>query len=238
MAKTNKIQLSAEKREGAGKGVARALRRNKRVPAVIYGDHKEPITIHIESRDITREYYNGGFFNNLTEIKLDGDTHLVLARDVQVNPISDHIIHADFLRVTPKTRIDVAIPVEYVNEDKAPGLVEGGVLNVIRYDVELNCRATSIPDKVIVDLSGLEIGDAVKVSSVELPEGTQPTISDRDFTMASIAAPRVLVEEEPEAEGELEEGELPEGEEGAEGEAAAEGEGTEGEASEGESKDE
>lgn len=229
MAKTDRIQLTAEKREGAGKGVARALRREKRVPAVIYGDNKEPLTIHLPAREITKEYYKGGFFNNLTDITLDGETYLVLARDVQVNPISEHLIHADFLRVTPKTRISVAIPVEFVNEEKSPGLQEGGVLNVIRYEIELNCRATEIPDHVEVDLTGLDIGDTLKISSVELPEGTKPTITDRDFTIASIAAPRALVEEEPEEE-ELEEGESAEGEEGAasEGDAAEAGEGDEG----------
>lgn len=223
MPKTKHIQLSAEKREGAGKGVARALRREKRVPAVIYGDKKDPVTIHIESRDITREYFKGGFFNNLAEIDLDGDKHLVLARDVQINPISDHIIHADFLRVTPKTRIDVAVPVEIVNEDKAPGLEEGGVLNINRYEIELNCRATHIPEKIEIDVAGLEIGDTIKISDIELPEGTTPTISDRDFTIAGVATPRALVEEEPE-EG------LEEGEEGE----AAEGQEAEGEAEEGE----
>ena len=149
---------------------------------------------------------------------VDGDTYLVLARDVQMNPITDQVLHADFLRVTPKTKINVAVPVEYVNEAGSPGLKEGGVLNIIRFDVELTCRATSIPDKIEVDLEGLEIGDSLKISSVTLPEGTSPAITDRDFNLATIAAPRVLVEEEPTEED-------AEGEEGAEG--AAEGEGAE-----------
>ena len=232
MAKAQKyIQLTAEKREGTGKGVARALRREKRVPAVIYGDHKEPVSIHLESRVLSKEYYKGILFNNLTEIETDGEKHLVLARDVQVNPISDHLVHADFLRVTPRTKIDVAIPVEYINEEASPGLEEGGVLNIVRHEVEVNCRATNIPDVIQVDLTGLQIGDAIKISDVTLPEATVPTISDRDFTMATIAAPRALVEEE--AEEGLEEGEVPViGEEGEE----AEGEAAEGEDAEGSEK--
>ena len=221
MAKAQKyIQLTAEKREGTGKGVARALRREKRVPAVIYGDHKEPVSIHLESRALSKEYYKGILFNNLTEIETEGEKYLVLARDVQVNAISDHLIHADFLRVTPRTKIDVAIPVEYINEEESPGLEEGGVLNIVRHEVEVNCRATNIPDVIEVDLTGLQIGDTIKISDVTLPDGTVPTISDRDFTMATIAAPRALVEEEPE-EG-LEEGEVPViGEDDEEGEGGS-----------------
>ena len=213
MAKT--IALTAEARERAGKGVARALRRENKVPAVIYGDKKEPVTITLPAKELTLEYHKGTFFTTICEVDVAGTAHKVLARDVQLHPVTDNIEHVDFLRVTDRTKIAVNVPVSFVNEDKAPGLRDGGILSVIRYEIELVCRAVSIPDEIEIDISALEMGEAVKISDVKLPEGAEPAITDRDFTIASIIAPRAVVEEEPE-----------EGEEGAEGEAA-EGEGGE-----------
>lgn len=222
MTKGQYIQLSAEAREGTGKGVARALRREKQVPAVIYGGQKAPVSITMRENEIVKEYHKGGFFNNLAEIHVGKDKHLVLARDVQVNPVSGQILHADFLRVTSKTRIDVAIPVEFINEDKCKGLSRGGTLNVVRFDVELSCSATNIPEKLEIDLSDFVLGDAIKISHANLPEGTTPTITDRDFTIASIVAPRGGNDDEGEGEADAEAGaEAGEGD-AAEGEAASE----------------
>lgn len=216
----NTIALTAEARERAGKGVARALRRENKVPAVIYGDKKEPVTITLPEKELTLEYRKGTFFTTICEVDVAGTAHKVLARDVQLHPVTDNIEHVDFLRVTDKTKIAVNVPVSFVNEDKAPGLRDGGILSVIRYEIELVCRAVSIPDEIEIDISALEMGEAVKISDVKLPEGAEPAITDRDFTIASIIAPRAVVEEEPE-----------EGEEGAEGEAA---EGEDGEEASGE----
>lgn len=206
--------MSAAKREGTGKGIARALRRENKTPAVIYGDSKAPVTIALPAKETNLEYNRGQMFTTLCDLDVDGDKHLVLARDVQVHPVTDVVQHVDFLRVTAKTKIAVDIPVQFIDEDKSPGLEEKGILNVTRYTVELYCSATNIPDQLEVSLEGKEHGDAVKMSDAKLPEGTKPIIDDRDFTIATILAPRKLEEIEPA------EGEAAEGEEGAEGEAA------------------
>lgn len=213
--------LAAEKRTDAGKGVARALRRDNKVPAVIYGDKKAPALVALDSNQINVEYNKGQMFTTLCDLDADGEKHLVLARDVQLHPVKDTVQHVDFLRVTAKTKIAVDVPVQFINEEQSPGLDAKGVLNVVRYTVELLCSATAIPDHIEVDLAGKEQGDSVNVSDAKLPEGTKPVIDDRDFTIATIMAPRKVEEEVPvDAEGE-------EGEEGAEG---GEGEAAEGDA--------
>ncbi len=228
------ISMTARARDRAGKGAARAVRREGFVPAVIYGGKDAPIAISLDPKALKRELGGMGFFTSLTDIDLDGTTHRVLARDVQFHPVTDHPLHVDFLRVTESTRITVAIPVEFQNEEECPGLRRGGVLNVVRYEVEVTCLADAIPHVLIFDLTDLEIGDSIHISSFDLPDGVTPTISDRDFTVATIAAPTVVRDEALEAEAaalaaeEAEEGELLEGEEGEELE------GEEGEAAEGE----
>jgi len=224
---TKHYAMSAAKRDGAGKGVARSLRREDKVPAVIYGDKKDPITITLPAKEINLEYYKGHMFTTLCDLNVDGEKHQVLARDVQLHPVKENVLHVDFLRVTNKTKLTVAIPVSFVNQEGSPWQEEKGVLNIVRHEVDLVCQATAIPEEIEVDVSELNIGDSVKISDAKLPEGAKPAIEDRDFTLATIAAPRAVVEEEPE-EGE-------EGEEGAEGEAA-EGEG--GEAAEGDGGEE
>lgn len=222
----NTMKLEAQQRERAGKGSSRAVRREGRVPAVIYGDNKEPVIITLETKEVLKELRKGTFFTTICDLELEKDKHRVLARDVQLHPVSDEPIHVDFLRVTPKTRITVNIPVTFVGEDEAPGLRdEGGVLNVARHEVEVECRATDIPEELVVSLAGLSIGDNVDSSSIDLPDGVVFTISDRDFAIAGISAPRIIKtveEEEAEHEEALEaEAEsLAEGEEGGEGEAA------------------
>lgn len=192
--------FKAEKRDGAGKGIARALRRDGKVPAVIYGDKKEPITIAIPSNDINVQYNKGHMFTTLCDMDVNGEKHVVLARDVQLHPVSDLVVHADFLRVTAKTKIAVNVPVHLINEEKCPGIRAGGVLSIVRFEVELYCSAMDIPDAIEVNLEGKDIGDSIKISDATLPAGVKPVISDRDFTIANISAPKTAAQEEAEAE--------------------------------------
>lgn len=218
----NKYAFEAEDREKAGKGASRALRREGKVPAVIYGDNQEPIRITLPSKEVGLEYNKGGMFTTLCDVTIGKDTHLVLARDIQLHPVTDKVQHVDFLRVTAKTKITVSVPVQFINEEKSPGIEdEKGILNVARYELDLTCKATAIPDFVEVDLDGAQIGDAIKLSNVKLPEGAIADY-DRDVTVATINAPKTIEEEEAE-----EAAADAEGEEGVEGEGA-EGEGAEG----------
>ena len=210
------ITLAAEPRERAGKGSARASRRAGRVPAVIYGAKKDPAMVTLENKEKKKKMNQGGFFATLIDVEVGSGKERCLARDVQLHPVTDVPIHVDLLRVSAKTQVTVQIPVSFLNEEESPGLVGGGVLNVVRYEIEMNCRADSIPPQIEIDLTGLEVGDGVHISMVTLPEGAAPTITDRDFTIATIAAPVLHVE--------VEETEDEEGLEGVEGEAPAEGE--------------
>ena len=186
--------LKAQKRDRAGKGIARELRRNNQIPAVIYGDKKEPVKIALDQNIINVEYNKGKIFTTVCDIDVEGDKHMVLARDIQLHPVTDNVIHADFLRVTDKTTIAVDIPVNFINENKSPGLQEKGVLSITRFTVELICSAMNIPDQLDVDLTGKEQGDSIKISDASLPEGTTPVISDRDFTIANLEAPKKIEE--------------------------------------------
>jgi len=211
------IEMSASKRERAGKGVARALRREDRVPAVIYGDNKEPVTISLPAKETNIEYNKGQIFTTLCDIDVDGEKSLVLARDVQLHPVRDNVMHVDFLRVSDKTKITVAVAVNFINQEDAKYVDEKGVLNINRFEVEVVCKAKAIPDEIIVDVKDFDIGDTINISNATMPDGAKPAIDDRDFTLATISAPRIIVDDEPE-EGE-------EGEEGAEASADGEGEG-------------
>ncbi len=238
------INFPANVREKAGKGPARAIRRAGQVPAIVYGDKKDPILIAIDPKTLGQELNKTGFFTKMVDIKVENETHRVLPRDVQFHPVTDRPIHVDFLRVTADTQINVAVPVIFLNEEDSPGIKRGGVLNVVRHEIEVVCAAERIPQSIDIDLTGLDIGDSIHISHITLPAGVIPTITDRDFTIATVAAPTVRAEEEAAAQAaaaaallegeegiEGEEGvEAVEGEEGAEG---AEGEGTK----EGESSD-
>jgi large subunit ribosomal protein L25 len=205
--------LAAESRERAGKGTARAARRAGRIPAVIYGDKKEPLMFTVEERLIKRELKRAGFFTRLYDIELAGKKHRVLARDVHFDPVTDAPLHIDFLRVSKTTSVTVEVPVSFVNEERCPGIEVGGVLNVVRHTVDLDCRADDIPASIEVDLSGFEVGASIHISHVKLPEGATPAIQDRDFTIATISAPSALrseASEAAEAEGEEEAGEAQE----------------------------
>ena len=218
--------FQGEVREHLGRGSSRALRRAGRVPAIIYGDNNENISVSVEIRALQRDLQRGGFTNRLCEIAIGDDSVRVLPREIQVDPVSDIPIHVDFLRLSPRARVRLNIPVVFVDDEESPGIKRGGILNVVRHDIEFYCRADAIPENIVISLDGLEIGDGVHISDVILPEGAVPTITDRDFTIATIASPSVHVEEEPEEdELEGEEGEGVEGVEGEEGEGedAAEG---------------
>ncbi len=218
------IVIEAEARDRAGKGAARASRRAGLIPSVIYGDKKPPVPIAIDALRLKLLLRDPGYATFLYDIKVGDANHRALARDVQYDPVTDQVIHVDFLRVSERTTITVEVPVQFINDEESPGLKVGGVLNVVRYTIEVVCRADSIPEKLICDLTGTELGDSIHISAIELPEGVRPAITDRDFTVASIAAPSAVKAEAAEEAEEGEEGEEFEGEEGEE---------TEGEESEG-----
>jgi len=195
-------QIDATMRSRVGKGSARAARRAGRVPAVIYGDKKAPITIEMEERVVRKVIHEPGIFGRLLNINIDGKNTTVLTRDIQMHPVTDEPLHMDMLRVGATSKVAVAVPVEFINHEKSPGLKIGGVLNVVRHEVELNCPAGDIPEKITVDLDGIKIGDSIHISAIELPEGATPTITDRDFTVATLQSPGGGVKnEDEEAEG-------------------------------------
>ncbi len=198
--------LAAVPRERAGKGAARAERRAGRVPSVIYGAKKEPRMISINPLELRMTMEKGGFFSSVFDITIDGtkEKERVLPREVQVHPVTDIPEHVDFLRVSAATRVTIEVPCHFINEDECAGLSRGGVLNIVRHDIEFTCAVDSIPAFIEIDLAGLDIGDSVHYSHLTVPEGVEPTISDRDFTIATIAAPTVAVETD---EVESEEGE-------------------------------
>jgi len=195
-------QIDATMRSRVGKGSARAARRAGRVPAVIYGDKKAPITIEMEERVVRKVIHEPGIFGRLLNINIDGKNTTVLTRDIQMHPVTDEPLHMDMLRVGATSKVAVAVPVEFINHEKSPGLKIGGVLNVVRHEVELNCPAGDIPEKITVDLDDIKIGDSIHISAIELPEGATPTITDRDFTVATLQSPGGGVKnEDEEAEG-------------------------------------
>ena len=219
------VSMPASTRERAGKGPARAARRAGLVPGVIYGAKKDPLMITLDPRDVIKGLKTGSFLATIYELDIGGKKERVLPRDVQFHPVTDNAIHVDFLRVSAATSVTVQVPVQFLNEEEAPGLKRGGLLNIVRHEIEMTCRADAIPNQIEVDLTGLDIGDSVHISMITLPDGVEPTITDRDFTVATIAAPTLAVEEEEEAEaaeGE-EEGEEGEGEEKTEEEGESEG---------------
>ena len=192
--------ISADLRNRVGKGSARAARRAGKIPAVIYGDKKQPISIEIEARVMRKIINEPGIFSRLLDINVDNGKHTVLMRDIHFHPVSDDPMHFDFLRVSQSSTVSVSVGVEFINEAICPALKIGGVLNIVRYEVELNCLPTSIPEKITVDLSEAKIGDSIHISAVELPEGVTPTITDRDFTIATLQSPGGGVKNEEDEE--------------------------------------
>ena len=187
--------LRAEPRDRAGKGAARAARRSGRVPGVLYGEGKPATLISLDPRELSREVQRPGFFARLINVELDGTLHRSLPRDVQLDPIKDQPIHVDFLRIHAGTKITVAVPVKFTGQESSPGIRRGGMLNVVRHEIDLVCAVESIPDQITVSLDGLDIGDSVHIGAVALPTGARPAIT-RNFTVASIAAPTAVREEQ------------------------------------------
>jgi large subunit ribosomal protein L25 len=203
---SEQLTLSAEARDRAGKGASRALRREGRVPAVIYGNNQDPQSIHVEEKLLNKLLGTGHFFNSVIMVEVGGKAVRTLAKDVAFHPVSDRPLHADFLSVSEHATVSVNVPVRFENEDAAPGLKKGGVLNVVRHDIELVVDAAEIPEDVVVDLSGFEVGDSIHISAVTLPKGAKTAIDDRDFTIATIVAPSALKSSEGDTtkEGEAE----------------------------------
>jgi large subunit ribosomal protein L25 len=183
---SEQLTLSAETRERAGKGASRALRREGRVPAVVYGNNQEPLGIHIEEKLLAKHLSGGHFMNSIVMIDVDGKQTRTLPKDVQFHPVTDRPVHVDFLRISEHATVTVAVPIRFTGEEKSRGLKRGGVLNQVRHELELVCDAAGIPDEVEISLAGLDIGDSLHISAVTLPEGTSPAITDRDFTIATI----------------------------------------------------
>lgn len=218
-------EIKAAARDQLGKGSSRATRREGRVPCIIYGDKNAPQAITVDDKDLWLEVRKGQFLNTIYMLDVDGKPERVIPRDIQLHPVRDVPVHVDFLRLGEGAKVTVEVPVQFLNEEESPGLKRGGVLNIVRHNIELRCLAEAIPERLIADLTGLDIGDSLHVSAISFPEGVELTIADRDFTVATVVGRMAeVVDEVPEEDLEGEEGEEGEGEEG-EGE---EGEGEEG----------
>lgn len=202
-------ELAGTRRERVGKGAARALRREAKLPAVIYGDKKDPIPVALPYKEVNLLIHGGGFTATVGVINVDGEKHQVIAKDYQLDPVKDFPMHVDFLRVAKGSTLTVNIPVHFLNEETAPGLKQGGVLNVVRHEVELNCPADAIPEFLELDLGSAELGDTLNISAINLPKGAEPTITDRDFVIATIASPAALKSDEEEDEAEETSAEVP-----------------------------
>ena len=193
---SEQLMLPAEARERAGKGASRALRRDGRVPAVIYGEKKEPLSVHVEEKLLTKMLSTGHFMNSVVMIDNGGKAHRTLPKDVQFHPVSSRPIHVDFLRIGEHSQVHVNVPVNFTDEEESPGIKRGGVLNIVRHDLELICDAAHIPEQIEISLDGLDIGDSIHISAVELPKGSKSANDDRDFTIATLVAPSALKSEE------------------------------------------
>ena len=220
---SEQLTLPAEARDRAGKGASRALRRDGRVPAVIYGQNKDALSIHVEEKLLSKMLHTGHFMNSIVMIDVGGKATRTLPKAVDFHPVSSRPIHVDFLRIGEHSKVTVAVPVRFDNEEASPGLKRGGVLNVVQHELELVCDAAHIPEEIHIPLDGLDIGDSIHISDVKLPEGTKAAIDDRDFTVATIVAPSAMKAEEEEAAAEGEVPTVGEEEGEGEGEAGAEG---------------
>ena len=216
------VNLDIIGRDKTGKSNCKQLRNMGKIPAVIYGDKKESVYITVDYPKIAKELSRTGFFSTVFSLKLDKKEIKVLPREIQTDPLNDKPIHIDFLRVNNESKINISVPIIFINEEKSPGLKSGGVLNTVRREVDLICKIKNIPEKLEADLTNLEVGSVIHMSDIKLEEDVVPQISDRDFTIATIAAPTVMPveEEKPETEGE----EVEEGAEGAEDTETKEGE--------------
>jgi large subunit ribosomal protein L25 len=184
--------LVAKARSGVGKGAARALRREGWIPAVIYGDKKDPLPISISYNEAMKSIYGGGFLSHVINVDVDGTKHQVIPRDYQLDVVKDKALHVDFLRVGPNTKLHVEVAVHFVNQDASPGIKKGGVLNIVHHTLDLTCPANAIPESITIDLTGKDVGDSIHLSSIELPKGTSVRTHEKDMTIATIAAPSAM----------------------------------------------
>lgn len=189
---SDQLVLSAETRDRGGKGASRELRRNGRVPAVVYGGKEEPLMIHVEEKLLMKQLMTGHFMNSIVMIEVDGKQVRTLPKDVAFHPVKDRPIHADFLRISKDAKVTVAVPVLFINEEASPGLKRGGVLNIVRHELELICDSDKMPDDIQIDVTGYDVGDSIHISNVTLPKGSESAITDRDFTIATIVAPSAM----------------------------------------------
>jgi len=195
------LTLSAQTRERAGKGASRAMRLEGRVPAVVYGNKQEPISIHVEEKALVKILNTGHFMNSVIMIEgAAGEAIRTLPKDVQFHPVSDRPLHVDFLRIGEHTTVHVNVPVVFTDEEKAPGIKRGGVLNIVAHELELIVDAADIPDQITISLDGLDVGSSIHISDVALPAGAQVAHAETDFTVATIVAPSALKSTEGDTE--------------------------------------
>ncbi|MGF7152833.1 50S ribosomal protein L25/general stress protein Ctc [Novosphingobium gossypii] len=190
------LNLPAETRDRAGKGASRALRRDGRVPAVIYGGNEEPLAIHVQEKELARQLGTGHFFNSIVEVEVGGKKFRTQPKDVAFHPVSERPLHADFLRVAKGATVTVKVPVVFQNEELSPGLKRGGVLNIVHHDLELVVDADNIPHEIVVDVTGFDVGESIHLNHIKLPKGAEVVVHGEDDTVASIAAPSALRSEE------------------------------------------
>ncbi|GBE43394.1 MAG TPA: 50S ribosomal protein L25/general stress protein Ctc [Rhizobiales bacterium] len=217
-------QIKAAMRDQTGKGAARAARREGRIPAIIYGDNTDPQTVSVDDKELRLLVRTGQFLNTIFMLDVEGEQTRVIPREFQLHPVRDVPLHVDFMRLGKGAKVTVEVPMQFLNEEESPGLKRGGVLNIVRHTIELRCLAEAIPERLDADLTGLDIGDSLHVSSIKFPEGVELTIADRDFTIVNVVGRMAEIVDEVEEEEDLEGEELEEGEEGAEGEGEEGGE--------------
>ncbi len=196
---SEQLTLPAEARDRAGKGASRELRRDGRVPAVVYGQKAEPLSIHVEEKLLSKMLSSGHFMNSVVMVDVAGKPTRTLPKAADFHPVTSRPIHVDFLRISEHTQVHVAVPMRFDNEDASPGLKRGGVLNVVVHELEIVCDAAHIPSEIHIPLDGLEIGDSIHIGQVKLPEGVTPANTEEDFTVATIVAPSAMKAEEEEA---------------------------------------
>ena len=229
--------LEANVRSTKSKGDVRSLRLNGNIPAIIYGGSEKNEKISVSKKTLKSLLDKEGFLSSVITLNVDGKNQKVLPREIEYNVLSDDPIHIDFLRVISGVKIRIEVPVQFINHEKSPGLKRGGVLNIVRRKVELKCPSEKIPESIVIDLDGVDIGESFKISAVELEEGVTPTILGRDFVIATLAAPTVMKEPEKPAEAEATEGEEAASTEGKDATSAEEGDKKEGDKKEGDKKD-
>ena len=189
-------EITVSNRESSGTGSSRLSRRQGNTPGIVYGNDIEPISILVETKTLVKHFQSGRFLSTLYDLNIDGKKSRVIPKDIQLHPVKDTPLHVDFYVLTKESKVIVEIPVLFINEDICPGIKQGGVLNIVRHNVEFTCPADQIPESITVDLAESETGDSIHISAVKLPENIVPTITDRDFTIATIAAPAGIPEEE------------------------------------------